>query len=110
MRVLLRGDHPWQGYSGEIIENPVVVDGSPAMRVRLDNGQEVIAWPAQVRHYPDESLYQRGIQLGVWDAIPEQKAATDERPWPGYCQACGAVLDPPDARHCRTCFAGDDDE
>jgi hypothetical protein len=32
------------------------------------------------------------------------------RPWPGYCQACGAALDPLDARHCRTCHASDDDE
>jgi len=33
-----------------------------------------------------------------------------ERPWPGFCQACKAPLDPPDLTWCPTCGASDDDE
>lgn len=41
----------------------------------------------------------------------EQRQDADyERPWPGFCQACGAPLDPPDLTWCPTCFASDEDE
>lgn len=34
----------------------------------------------------------------------------NDKPWPGHCQACGAVLTPPAATTCRTCHASDEDE
>lgn len=33
-----------------------------------------------------------------------------ELPWPGYCQACGAPLDPPNATSCQACGADDIDD
>lgn len=45
-RVLLRLDHPWTGHSGVVTE-----EGAPGdpdgLRVRLDNGIEVFAFPGQ---------------------------------------------------------------
>lgn len=38
-RVNLIANHPWAGHSGEVIER----DGG-TVRVRLDNGMEVMAW------------------------------------------------------------------
>lgn len=35
---------------------------------------------------------------------------TNPKPWPGYCQNCGAALNPPDATFCDTCHADDEDE
>lgn len=32
------------------------------------------------------------------------------RPWPGYCQACGHELDPPQVTACLWCGAADDDD
>lgn len=33
-----------------------------------------------------------------------------KKPWPGYCQACGAALDPPNLTWCPTCGSTDEDE
>lgn len=33
-----------------------------------------------------------------------------DKPWPGYCQACGSELNPPNATTCRVCHASDTDE
>ncbi|MBB3752685.1 hypothetical protein FHT44_005197 [Mycolicibacterium sp. BK634] len=32
------------------------------------------------------------------------------KPWPGYCQTCKAVLDPPNSTSCRACSADDIDD
>jgi protein gp37 len=32
------------------------------------------------------------------------------RPWPGYCQTCGAALWPPDATYCPSCGLSDHDD
>lgn len=31
----------------------------------------------------------------------------ERRPWPGYCQNCKALLDPPDRKDCPTCLVID---
>ncbi len=52
MRVLLRGDHPWASHAGDVVERETSAS-SPMYKVRLDNGQEVIVWPAQMRVIDD---------------------------------------------------------
>lgn len=53
--------------------------------------------------------------LTVDDASEERTTAIEEiiaekRPWPGYCQACKAPLDPPNRTSCLSCGASDTDE
>lgn len=45
-RVLLRGDHPWSGHTGEVLGDTSVMNTN-ALKVRLDNGQEVLAFDDQ---------------------------------------------------------------
>lgn len=40
----------------------------------------------------------------------ESSVEGSETPWPGFCQACKAPLNPPDANSCVTCGASDADE
>lgn len=47
---------------------------------------------------------------GPYHGQAGDRARVEPKPWPGYCQSCGAVLDPPDARRCRACGRGDEDE
>jgi hypothetical protein len=35
---------------------------------------------------------------------------TYEKPWPGFCQHCGAKLTPRDATYCNACGSSDEDE
>ena len=46
-RVVMTGDHPWRGEAGEVLDI-ARFDGA-AVRVRLDNGQEVFAFEGQWR-------------------------------------------------------------
>lgn len=41
---------------------------------------------------------------------PNAPNAIGDRPWPGWCQACGELLEPPSATWCRACGADDIDD
>jgi hypothetical protein len=47
-RVALIGNHPWNGFSGEVIKVP---DMAGRVTVRLENGVESMAWPRQWAPY-----------------------------------------------------------
>lgn len=53
----------------------------------------------------------RGIQADLEQELQQltKQAGDDEvkGSWPGYCQACGAPLDPPNATSCKVCGADD---
>lgn len=68
----------------------------PAQRAELVRGHE------HVMTRPDDASMVRCIVRGC--------EFSQHRPWPGFCQACGASLIPKDAIYCRTCGASDYDE
>lgn len=39
-RVLIVGNHPWAGHSGEIVEHGKTFLGKPLIHVQLDNGMK----------------------------------------------------------------------
>jgi hypothetical protein len=47
-RVILKGAHPWSGYSGEIIEKRDTSVGSGIV-IQLDNGIRAMAFPGDWR-------------------------------------------------------------
>ena len=48
-RVLVVGDHPWKGFSGEVIGTIKPIMGGYMWKVRLDNGMECGARDANVK-------------------------------------------------------------
>lgn len=80
---------------------------SPEESVRAVLAEIREAYRRAVPEDVDDSLV---VGFGQRESAAPRPPGMRRRSWPGHCQACGAVLNPPDATDCRACYASDTDE